>query len=136
MGALPQFKVTYNPARTCLSMPCFVGDNIINDGTEEDKNVTDEGKNVTNKEENVTNNGEYVVAFSTQKKKSEKRQNQILSLIKGSPKITLSELSENLGVTKRTILRDVNNLIENGLLKREGSNFGGSWIVLDENSLR
>jgi ATP-dependent DNA helicase RecG len=106
-----------------------VGDNIIKNVTNKEENVTDKGKNVTNKEENV-------VAFSTQKKKSEKRQNQILSLIKGSPKITLSELSENLGVTKRTILRDVNNLIENGFLKRKGSNFGGSWIVLDENSLR
>jgi DeoR/GlpR family transcriptional regulator of sugar metabolism len=50
--------------------------------------------------------------------------------MKESPKITLENLGEKLGVTSRTIARDVNFLIQRNRLKREGGDFGGSWIVL------
>jgi predicted HTH transcriptional regulator len=126
MGALPQFKVTYNPARTSLSMPCFVGENV----TDKAKNVTDKAKNVTDKAKNVTDKAENVTEDNDPNRKVARRRDEILRFMKESPKITIKEISENLNVNKRTILRDVDLLINKGLLKREGSNFGGSWIVL------
>jgi predicted HTH transcriptional regulator len=147
MGALPQFKVTYNPARTSLSMPCFVGENVTDKAknvTDKAKNVTDKAENVTNKAENVTNKAknvtnkaknvtdkaENVTEDNDPNRKVARRRDEILRFMKESPKITIKEISENLNVNKRTILRDVDLLINKGLLKREGSNFGGSWIVL------
>jgi predicted HTH transcriptional regulator len=118
MGALPQFKVTYNPARTCLSMPCFVGDNIINDGTDSVKSGTDD----------ILNKSKHQVLG--------KRQCEILRLMKDSPKITQDKLVKGLNISRRTLSRDISFLISKGFLKREGGDFGGSWIVLDENSLR
>jgi predicted HTH transcriptional regulator len=125
MGALPQFKVTYNPARTCLSMPCFVGDNIINDDTDSTGNGTDSIKSGT---DDILNKSKY--------QDLGKRQCEILRLMKDSPKITQDKLVKELNISRRTLSRDISFLISKGFLKREGGDFGGSWIVLDKKSLR
>lgn len=46
------------------------------------------------------------------------------------PFITAEELAELLGVTKRTILRNLAKLQEAGRVKRVGSNKTGHWEVL------
>jgi predicted HTH transcriptional regulator len=125
MGAMPQFKVTYNPARTCLSMPCFVGDNIINDDTDSTGNGTDSIKSGT---DDILNKSKY--------QDLGKRQCEILRLMKDSPKITQDKLVKELNISRRTLSRDISFLISKGFLKREGGDFGGSWIVLDKKSLR
>jgi predicted HTH transcriptional regulator len=141
MGASPKFKVTYNPARTHLSMPCFVGDIVTDKAqnvtdktqnvTDTAQNVTDTTQNVTDTAQNVTDTAKNVIEDSDLIRKEERRRNEILRIMKESPKITLKEIGEKLNVNKRTILRDVDFLTNKGLLKREGSNFGGSWIVLN-----
>jgi predicted HTH transcriptional regulator len=127
MGALPQFKVTYNPARTSLSMPCFVGENVTDNVIDRPQNVIDNViGDVIDRSQNVIDKDLGVVETTV----SEKRRIEILRLMKESPKITLENLGEKLGVTSRTIARDVNFLIQRNRLKREGGDFGGSWIVL------
>ena len=58
------------------------------------------------------------------------RQQVILKLIKGSPSITAKQMSETLSVSQRTIERDLSVLKENGVLKREGKDNDGVWILL------
>ena len=58
------------------------------------------------------------------------RQQKILNLIKESPTITGKQMSEILSVSQRTIERDLSALQKLGVLKREGKDNDGLWIVL------
>ena len=62
------------------------------------------------------------------------RQQKILNLIKESPTITGKQMSETLSVSQRTIERDLSALQKKGVLKREGKDNDGVWIVVDINS--
>ena len=57
------------------------------------------------------------------------RQQKILNLIKESPTITGRQMSETLSVSQRTIERDLSALQKLGVLKREGKDNDGTWIV-------
>ena len=58
------------------------------------------------------------------------RQRKILNLIKESPTITGKQMSETLSVSQRTIERDLSTLKKISVLKREGKDNSGVWIVI------
>jgi ATP-dependent DNA helicase RecG len=58
------------------------------------------------------------------------RQWNILKLITESPTITAKQMSETLSVTSRTIERDLAILKEKGILRREGKDNDGIWVVI------
>ena len=58
------------------------------------------------------------------------RQQLILNLVKESPSITAKQMSETLSVSPRTIERDLSLLKEKCILKREGKDNDGTWVVL------
>ena len=57
------------------------------------------------------------------------RQQKILNLIKESPTITGKQMSETLSVSQRTIERDLSALQKMGILKHEGKDNDGIWII-------
>ena len=57
------------------------------------------------------------------------RQKKILNLIKESPTITGKQMSETLSVSQRTIERDLSALQKIGVLKREGKDNVGKWVI-------
>ena len=57
------------------------------------------------------------------------RQQKILNLIKKSPTITGREMSEILSVSQRTIERDLSALQKKGVLKHEGKDNDGVWVL-------
>ena len=57
------------------------------------------------------------------------RQQKILNLIKESPIITGKQMSVTLSVSQRTIERDLSALHKLGVLKREGKDNDGVWVV-------
>ena len=59
------------------------------------------------------------------------RQQKILNLIKESPTITGKQMSETLSVSQRTIERDISTLQKIGVLKREGKDNDGVWVILN-----
>ena len=59
------------------------------------------------------------------------RQHKMLNLIKESPTITGKQMSETLSVSQRTIERDLSTLQKKGVLKREGKDNDGIWVVLE-----
>lgn len=59
------------------------------------------------------------------------RQQKILNLIKESPTISGRQMSEKLSVSQRTIERDLSALQKNGILKHEGKDNDGVWVVLE-----
>lgn len=58
------------------------------------------------------------------------RQRKILRLINESPTITGKKMSEILSVSQRTIERDLSVLQKRDVLKREGKDNDGVWIVI------
>lgn len=58
------------------------------------------------------------------------RQRKILRLINESPTITGKKMSEILSVSQRTIERDLSALQKKGVLKHEGKDNDGTWIIL------
>ena len=65
------------------------------------------------------------------KTKLTERQQKILNLIKGSPTITGKQMSETLSVSQRTIERDLSTLQKKGVLRHEGKDNGGIWVIVD-----
>ena len=61
------------------------------------------------------------------------RQQNILNLIKESPTITGKQMSVTLSVSQRTIERDLSALQKIGVLKREGRDNDGVWVIVKNN---
>ena len=55
------------------------------------------------------------------------RQHAIINLIKEHTNMTTTQMAERLGVTKRTILRDIESLKKKGFISRVGSEKTGYW---------
>ena len=73
------------------------------------------------------NVGDFVGDMS--ETKLTERQHKILNLIKELPTISAKQMSETLSVTTRTIERDLSLMKKTGILKREGKDNDGVWIV-------
>lgn len=58
------------------------------------------------------------------------RQRMILNFIKESPTITGKQMSETLAVSQRTIERDLSAMQKKGILKHEGKDNDGKWIIM------
>lgn len=56
-------------------------------------------------------------------------QHKILNLIKENPFITQEELSEIVGIARKSIISNMKKLQENGLIKRIGADKNGYWQV-------
>ena len=86
-----------------------------------DENV---GVNVgVNDKSGIVNNME-IMNFS-------QRQLIIKEIINQNPMITAKQMSETLSVTKRTIERDLSILQKAGVIRHEGSDKSGIWVVLE-----
>lgn len=59
------------------------------------------------------------------------RQQKILNLIKESSTITAKQMSETLSVTTRTIERDLSLMKKVGILRRDGKDNDGVWVVIE-----
>lgn len=75
----------------------------------------------------TTNVGDHVGDVS--ETKITERQQKILNLIKESPTITGKQMSETLSVSQRTIERDLSVLQKMGILRHEGKDNDGNWII-------
>lgn len=56
-------------------------------------------------------------------------QNKIIEQIRKDTNITISELADVIGKDRRTILRNIKKLKEQGLLDRKDDEYSGSWIL-------
>ena len=68
--------------------------------------------------------------FGDNKKSSEKTSEIILSMLKENPKLSAKKLSEKIGITSRAVEKQLANLVQKGIIKREGSPKGGHWEIL------
>ena len=55
---------------------------------------------------------------------------RILELVRKEPRISQSRLSEEIGISKRTITKNMNELQRRNILQRIGNNKSGYWKIL------
>ena len=55
---------------------------------------------------------------------------QIIKEIRNNPNITLSEIAEKIGVSRRWIATNIKHLQDTGVVKRIGPNKGGHWEII------
>ena len=65
-------------------------------------------------------------------KTSEKTSEKIIELIQQNNEITIYEMTSIIGVTQRSIERNLRSLRSKGKIKRIGPAKGGHWKVIDE----
>ena len=57
------------------------------------------------------------------------RENKILALITDNSKISIKEIAEKLGVTSKTIQRDLDKMKDKNIISRIGADKGGFWEI-------
>jgi ATP-dependent DNA helicase RecG len=65
-------------------------------------------------------------------KSIEKSTEKILKLISENPFITTAQLSENIGISIAAINKQITKLKKLTLLRRDGADKGGKWVVIDK----
>lgn len=60
------------------------------------------------------------------------RQTIMVSVIKSNPMGTAKQMSETLSVTVRTIERDLALMQKAGIIRHEGSDKTGVWVILEQ----
>ena len=79
------------------------------------------GESLTNLPRSVDNNNHYSLSET---------QEQIIQFIKDNKRITQQEISSNLGVNITTVARNLKDLKEKNIIKRNGTNKNGQWELL------
>lgn len=103
------------------------------------ENVRDKAKMSETDHQNVRDNdiSEEELALEigespSVKEKKKRRKQGIVGLIASNPNITVDMLSEKMGVNEKTIRRDLAELREQGIIEREGGDFGGHWVIFSD----
>lgn len=66
----------------------------------------------------------------SREKGREKSREKIIAALKRSPKITMSELAESIGLSVKGIEKNIKTLREHGIIRRIGPDKGGYWEVI------
>ena len=69
-------------------------------------------------------------------KYKEKTEDKIITLIKENSKITTEILAQEIGISKRAVLKQISKLKQLNIIKRNGSPRSGFWEILDETKIR
>ena len=104
------------------------GDGEFHDGS---KSVSkDVSKRVSSDNRNVK---DYVIDSVTDKFGDllTKRQKAIVGLIKDNPFISIKEMALTISVADRTIARDLSIMQKAKIIRREGSDRSGIWVILE-----
>lgn len=80
--------------------------------------------------ENVTDNVTDNVTGNVTENVTENRADKIIELIRKNPFITTEEMSRILKVSKRTVIRDMDQLKKENRVAYEGPSKGGRWKVI------
>ncbi len=107
-----------------------VTDNVTDNVTDATDNVTDVRDNLTDVTDNATDNVTDVLDNITDNV-PDNRYEQITNLIKNNFNISTTEISEKLGISKRTVLRDIEKLKTQNKITRIGSEKGGHWQIIE-----
>ena len=62
-----------------------------------------------------------------------KTREAILGMITQNSKVTSTQMAEALGINRSAVSKHLKKMQEDGIIKREGPDKGGKWVVLNNN---
>ena len=104
--------------------------NIIAYKKDSKEDVTDNGTDGT---DNGTDGTDVTNNTHTYKDANDRRK-RLVDIIRTNDKVSIFELAKLVGVSRRTILRDIEILKTEGKLQRVGSEKAGHWIISNQNN--
>ena len=93
------------------------------------KNLQNEVDNFKSSVGKVDRKGGQKIAQGGQKMKSHPRE-MILEMITKDPQITSTQMADNLGINRSAVSKHIKKMKEEGIIKREGPDKGGKWVIL------
>ena len=96
------------------------------------ENFTENQDSAENFTENQDSAGNFTGNFTenfTENQDFTENLKMILKLMEDQPNISLSELSEIIGISRRAVINNTNKLKAKGLIEREGPDKGGYWKI-------
>jgi len=100
----------------------YIHTNKTDDDTQDYENGRQKSENVDRKCRQKSEN--------VDRKSGQKTREAIFDLIMTNSKITSAQIAEILGIHRSGVARHLKKLQEEGLIKREGPDNGGQWIVI------
>lgn len=97
-----------------------VGGNATAEGSENKEDTTKTHNKVGGNDGN--NNRDFLIRLTSVKKR-------IVAIIWVTPNITVNNISRQLEMSKRSVERELRDLTQMGIIKREGSTRSGKWLV-------
>ena len=73
----------------------------------------------------------YTGRFTETRHDVGKASGKILDACREKPSVTIPELAELIGITERSVQRNIQNLQKDGLLQRIGGRKEGHWEVME-----
>ena len=115
---MPKIEETFNPNRTTLIL--YVKEKIVNSVNETPANyIINYTNDYTN---NYTNN--YTIKLT-------ETQKQIIKILRKNPEVKVKEITEKINdITESGVKWNLKRMKDNGLIKREGNNRNGKWVIL------
>ena len=68
---------------------------------------------------------------TTSKSSERKSSERILDLIKNKPTISAAEIAMKMDMSSRGVEKQIKKLRETGIIKRNGTDFGGYWEIVN-----
>ena len=64
------------------------------------------------------------------RKSGQKTRDAILDMIAQDAKVTSTQMAEALGINRSAISKHLKKMQEDGIIKREGPDKGGKWVII------
>jgi predicted HTH transcriptional regulator len=132
----PVWEETFDPERLKLSVPVELNERKIAEDTEKVSDKVPDG--VSDKvSDRVSDKVPDRVSDKVPDRVSDnitENQKAILNLLLQTPSISMSELADKVGISKRKILDNINKLKEKNIIERAGNNKTGYWKVNKKNN--
>ena len=128
----PVYNELFNPERTILSLPLEKTDAENDNGSTSDSVRKSIGRGDKNGKVPITSaNGTNLGTDGTN---GIDHAPAILSLIKKTPNLTYDEMAKELGLSRRTLAREIKSLRDKDIIKRVGTTRTGHWEILINSS--
>jgi predicted HTH transcriptional regulator len=98
-------------------------------GTIEEKSGMKSG---TIEEKSGTKSGTIEEKSGTKSGTKIKTIDKILDLISKDSTISITQLSTTTNITRSTIQKHIDNLKDKGIIRREGADKGGKWVIIEQ----
>lgn len=134
----PTYTITYNPERTKLTVPYTLsalqkaGEKLVKttqtaaDTTQTStQGAKDTTQSTTQRDADTTQTSEGTTQSLTE------MQNAILSILREEPTLGRKDIAQKIeGITEDGVKYHLQKLQKLGILRREGGDYGGHWVIL------